>query len=277
MFFLRPSAQTNQIVTYCLAVAAHVANVEVHAVCVMSNHWHLVVTDREGRLPEFLRWAHQLIAKCINASLGRWENMWSAENTNVVELVDDATVLEKIAYVIANPTAAGLVNAPKKWPGVLTTRLGQTLAAKRPDVFFREDGEMPKGVELRCTRPDIFRGLGAREVDLKLAELVTQQVREARNALRRDGRTFVGAKGVLAQAISRAAYTDQARRTLQPRIAGKGRPYRTALRRLKAFWEAYRIALADWRRGNRASIFPVGSYEMPRLHGAVCLQARCAT
>jgi hypothetical protein len=39
MFFLRPSALTNQIVTYCLALAAHVANVEVHAVCVMSNHW----------------------------------------------------------------------------------------------------------------------------------------------------------------------------------------------------------------------------------------------
>jgi REP element-mobilizing transposase RayT len=277
MFFLRPSAQTNQIVTYCLAVAAHVANVEVHAVCVMSNHWHLVVTDCEGRLPEFLRWAHQLIAKCINASLGRWENMWSAEDTNVVELVDDATVLEKIAYVIANPTAAGLVNAPTKWPGLLTTRLGQRLSAKRPDVFFRKDGEMPEEVEVRCTRPDIFRGLSAREVDLKLAELVARQVREARDALRRAGRTFLGARGVLKQAISQTAYTDEVRRTLRPRVAGKGKPYRAALQRLKTFWEAYRIALSDWRRGNRASVFPVGSYEMPRLHGAVCLLPRGVT
>jgi REP element-mobilizing transposase RayT len=224
MFFLRPSAQTNQIVTYCLALAAHIANVEVHAVCAMSNHWHLVVTDRDGRLPEFLRWAHQLIAKCINASLGRLENMWSAEDTSVVELVDDATVLEKIAYVIANPTAAGLVNVPGRWPGVLTTRLGQRLSAKRPDVFFRKDGEMPERIELRCTRPDIFRGLSAREVDLELAELVARQVRQARDALRRAGRTFLGAKSVLKLAMSRAAYTDEARRTLRPRVAGKGRP-----------------------------------------------------
>jgi hypothetical protein len=40
---------------------------------VMSNHHHLVVTDRRGALPDFLRELHRLTAKAINASQGQWK------------------------------------------------------------------------------------------------------------------------------------------------------------------------------------------------------------
>jgi hypothetical protein len=106
-------------------------------------------------------------------------------------------------------------------------------------------------------------------VDLKLADLVARRVKEARTVKRQQGNKFLGVSGVLKQAISRSAYTDELRRTLRPRVAGKGQPYRDALRRLKLFWEAYRIALRDWRAGDRSAVFPVGSYLMPRLHGAI--------
>lgn len=107
-FLLRPSRRTNQLVRYCLAVAAHKTRVQLHAVCFMSNHWHGVVTDPFARLPEFLEHFHRLLAKAQNASLGRWENLWSSDKTSVVLLVSDQDVLEKMAYTMANLLKAAL-------------------------------------------------------------------------------------------------------------------------------------------------------------------------
>ncbi len=44
-FLLRPSAEVTQLLGFLLAVAADRFAVEVHAFCVMSNHFHLIVTD----------------------------------------------------------------------------------------------------------------------------------------------------------------------------------------------------------------------------------------
>ncbi|RMH42670.1 MAG: hypothetical protein D6689_07445, partial [Deltaproteobacteria bacterium] len=60
-FWLKPTKLTNQIVAYCVAYAATITGVELHALCVLSNHWHAVLTDPEGRLPEFMHWAHKHI------------------------------------------------------------------------------------------------------------------------------------------------------------------------------------------------------------------------
>ena len=116
-FLLRPSVVSNEIVEYCLALAADQTGVELHAVCVMSNHWHAVVSDPFACLPEFLERVHRLTARALNASLGRWENFWSSDKPSVVRLVTEQAVLDEMAYVLANPTAAGLVNSPREWPG----------------------------------------------------------------------------------------------------------------------------------------------------------------
>src|SRR4051812_41347670 len=118
-FRLRPCAETNRIFTYCLAFAMQKTGVVLHAACVMSNHHHLIVTDPNGVLPDFLRELHRLTAKAMNAAQGEWENLWAAEPCNVVRLVTDDDVEEKIAYVIANPVAAGLVKKPDEWPGLM--------------------------------------------------------------------------------------------------------------------------------------------------------------
>jgi hypothetical protein len=39
---------------------------------VMSNHHHMVVSDPNGVLPDFLREFHRTMAKAINASQGQW-------------------------------------------------------------------------------------------------------------------------------------------------------------------------------------------------------------
>jgi hypothetical protein len=185
-FLLKPSRRTNQLVRYCLGVAAAKTGLLLHAVCFMSNHWHGVVSDPLARLPEFLEHFHRLLAKAQNASLGRWENLWSSDKTSVVLLVFDEDVLEKMAYTIANPTAAGLVRSPREWPGVITTPsrafrvaqqrahcdsgcIGERYSVDMPDVFFDPEGTLPETVKLELTRPPIYPQLDQAQLARHLA------------------------------------------------------------------------------------------------------------
>jgi REP element-mobilizing transposase RayT len=260
-FLLKPSRRTNELVRYCLGVAADQTGVLLHAVCVMSNHWHGVVTDPFARLPEFLERFHRLLARAQNASLGRWENLWSSDKTSVVLLVTDDDVLEKMAYTVANPTAAGLVRSPRDWPGVVTTRIGERSAVAMPDVFFDPEGGMPPSVTLEFTRPPIYPQLETALLARLLATAVERRVREAREMLIRQGRKFLGAKAVRQQAFDAVPKTVEPRRNPNPRIAASHTPERVqAIRNLLAFLRAYRDAWRAWRLGKRDQVFPAGTY-----------------
>lgn len=113
-------------------------------------------------------------------------------------------MLEKMAYTIVNPTAAGLVRSPRQWPGVITTRVGEQRTVKMPDVFFDPEGSLPETVRLELTRPPIYPQLDSNALARHLASAVERHVREARQALTHQGRKFLGAKVVLRQDFNAA-------------------------------------------------------------------------
>ena len=76
-FFLRPDPALNQVFKYVLAYVAAKTGVMVHMAIVLSNHFHLIVTDPEARRPEFMRELDSLIARAMNTLYGRGENFWS--------------------------------------------------------------------------------------------------------------------------------------------------------------------------------------------------------
>ncbi|WP_437591717.1 transposase [Sorangium sp. So ce1000] len=269
---LRPSVETNQVFLYCLAVAAERTEIELHAFVVMSNHWHAVLTDPEARLPQFLQLLHRLVASCMNASLGRTENFWSAEHASIVALESAEDVLDKIAYVITNPTAAGLVRSPEEWPGVITRRLGERHAATVPEVYFRRHGaRLPERARIDCTVPPLLRHLDAETIDRRLRALVARNVRQARSKVRDSGRTFLGADGARTMSPWRTAATPEPLRRLRPTLAARDPHGReAAIARLRAFRSTYRTALSRWRSGDRSAHFPEGTYLMRVLHGACC-------
>jgi len=273
-FLLRPSRLTNELIRYCLGVAAMQTGMELHAVCFMSNHWHGVVTDPLARLPEFLERFHRLLARAQNVSLGRSENLWSSEKTSVVHLVSEEDVLEKMAYTMANPTSAGLVWSPHEWPGVVTLRIGERRLAEMPRVFFDRSGNLPKTVMLDLVRPRIFTALDDQGLAVRLASVVERLVRNARASLLHRGLRFLGAKAVLRQPFVAVAASAVPRRNLNPRIAARDRRQRIdALRRLIDFRRAYREALNAWRTGLRDVVFPAGTYALRIYAGVSCAPA----
>jgi putative transposase len=276
-FLLKPSRRTNQLVRYCLAVAATETGVLLHAVCFMSNHWHGVVSDPYARLPEFLERFHRLFAKAQNAHLGRWENLWSSDKSSVVLLVSDDDVLEKMSYTIANPTAAGLVRSPSEWPGVITTRIGERWSVAMPDTFFDPEGSLPECIELEFTRPPIYPQVDQTELARHLADAVARRVRDARSALAREGRSFLGVRAVLHQSFGASPRSVEPRRSPSPRIAAAHTAERVqAIQHLLAFLRDYRAAWQAWRMGRRDQIFPAGTYAL-RIYARVACAPACPT
>jgi REP element-mobilizing transposase RayT len=271
--FLRPSEPTSRIILYVLALAARRFNVAIHAFCVLSNHIHLVVTDRDGNLPAFQQYLAALVARAVNASLGRWESFWAPSTYSAVVLATPDDVVSKTAYVLANPVAAGLVRHGSEWPGLRTApeKLGHrvVLAAPKPTMFFRSAGYLPDVAELELTAPP---GLGSEEFGCRVRDEVSEREERARRDAAARGAGFLGTRRVLAQRPWARPRTVEPRRGLAPRVAARD-PWKRAeaLGRVREFLRAYEEARVAFARGAREAVFPAGTYLL-----RVALGVRCA-
>jgi REP element-mobilizing transposase RayT len=274
-FLLRPSRDTNDIFLYILAVAAERFGILVHAFCVLSNHFHLVLTDPNAQLPRFEQYLDSLVARAVNASLGRWETFWAPSSYSAVVLATPADIVAKSAYVLANPVAAGLVRQGKDWPGLWSApdQIGAApIVVQRPKNFFRAKGYMPERAALVLTVPPGFddQAQFRRRVAQELAALEN----EAARALAAEGRAFLGAAKVLAQKPTARPAPGEPRRTLNPRVAARDKWKRIeALSRLVEFLRRYREAWRARRAGVTNVLFPAGTYLLRVAHGVPCAAA----
>ena len=271
-FLLQPSPITNGVFRYVLAVAARRFGVRVHAYCVLSNHFHLVVTDPAARLPAFEQYLDSLVARALNASLGRWEAFWAPASYSAVSLPSPDDVVDKAAYVLANPVAAGLVRRGRDWPGLWSDPGqigGDAIVVERPAVFFRAGGEMPEAIPLELTTPPGFAVPG--DFQSLLASALAAREEQAALELSSEGRAFLGQKRVLAQSPRARPPQGEPRRKLKPRVAGRDKWKRIeALGRLSEFLRAYREAWTALKAGVRDAIFPAGTYWLRVAHGVRC-------
>lgn len=277
-FLLRPDPFVNSVFLYCLAVAAERFGIEIHAACVLSDHYHLLVTDVTGVLPRFMHWLNEYVAKILNARLGRRETFWGPGSYSAVRCVDEDAILDLLLYVYANPVAAGLVHRSGEWPGVWSSpddlrRPGRQV--NRPRAFFREGGSTPRSATLVYRAPEILK---ARFGDTLVAELkirLAKRELEQQREFAASGRSFLGRKAVLDESTEKRASSYEAPRTLSPRIAARWRECRNAgLGELREFLRRYREALTEWLRGDRSMVFPAGTYLMRVRFGVTC--AECA-
>lgn len=263
---LRPDTATNNAFIYCLAVAAKRCGITVLLPCAMSNHYHVVIYDHDGRYPEFVEHFHKLLARSQNCLRGRRENFWASEQASVVRLLDRNAVLDKLVYTAANPILAHLVDRVYHWPGVngLAALLkARTMKASRPRHFFRLNGEMPQEVELQLSIPpelgpasDVIAELRAR---INAVELEHDTLR------RHTGKRVLGRRAVLQQSWRSYPISDEPRRKLRPHMASRNRWAKMeALLRNRVFIEQY-VRARDALREGIPIPFPPGTYWLRRF------------
>lgn len=270
---LRPDREFNQLCLYLLAVYCERYGIELHAVVFMSTHEHLIVTDRDGRIPDFLRDYHRELALGTKV-LRRWEgSLWDSEPTSRVQLCTSQAVVEKLAYIMANPVDAALVHRAEEWPGITTLphELGtRTWTAERPDFYFDPDNpQWPKTATLRLTMP--HTPWEPQEVRHRVEQEVKHLEGKAHDQARAHGWHVLGRSAVLRKSPYERATSWEPLRGLNPQIAvgrGQRQVFFQAVKVLRAFRQAYRNALEKWREGYRTVVFPAATWQMRWLHGA---------
>jgi REP element-mobilizing transposase RayT len=271
---LHPDPALNDLFIYCLAVTARRHGVLVHAAVLMSTHEHLVLTDTRGQLPRFLHELHRIVALGVKV-LRKWEGaVWDDEKTSVVELRTPQAVIEKLAYVMANPVAAGLVRNASDWPGITTqpNDLGRgRRTASRPDFYFDPANPCwPSNATLELSMPPHL-GISEKTArDAVAAELGALEA-AAHARVRAEGGSFLGKARLRSLSPYDRATSREPLRARNPTFAvgrGQSDAFFHAVAMLRAFRQAYREARERWRAGTRDAVFPLGTWMMRWLHAA---------
>ncbi len=275
-FLLRPDPAVNEAVLEWLTRAQRAyPGVHLFGLCVMSNHLHLLVRDTRGELAAWASYLLGNLARSINAIRGRrgvvFERRYSAE-----PVLDEAALLDRLAYLVTNPVQAGLCSQSRHWPGlVLWSRTGQPewhevswvgrRAYRRARYRARQRGGAPPS-------PDAFRVRGtlvihplATEIGPgsegggETAEAIAARERELAAERRRSGRPAMTRREVLAQDWQAAPR--RPKRSPRPPCHASERSLRQAfVEGFREFVEAFREASAQWRLGIRPISFPPWSY-----------------
>ena len=278
--FLKPIKEINEIVRYGLGLSLErFAGIKLHGYVFMGNHMHLVLTDEDGVLSDFMAYLCAHIARAANRLWDRGERFWGGGSFHSCELVDHKTIVAKLLYVILNPVKAGLVCEASEWPGAISLpdQIGTCQRVQRPTSAYyagrKCSPERPPSVKLELSPPKGSEG-GAAIFAAALTLSVTQGEEKIQAEFEGEGRSFLGASAILAQKHTTAI--GSSRPTYQradPVACGTDSARRQeALEEIYAFREAYRQARAQWLEGVEDVVFPLGTNGLRRRFGVAVVE-----
>ena len=270
-FRFLPTRHVVELIWYILAVMTQRSGVQIHEVIFMSNHCHLLLTDRDGVLPDFMRDLNSLLSRGLNALRGSTGSNVE-KSYNIVTPTDGAKVVEHAVYALTNPCNAHLVKRAAQWQGVTTLGLeyGRTVTLRRPsgglwksiadalanlqrkprstartsEGRLRHAGRttLPETVELALVRPAVM----LEHSDVALRELIRAEVRRVEDRLiverRGAGRDVMGMRRVLSQSYTDTPTTSRVLFQTTPRVSGRTWARLEALGRRLEFERAHAVA-----------------------------------
>lgn len=269
------------IIGSCLARAIDHFAVQLYGFVWMSNHGHLLLRAPKNNLPEFMTYLNGQIALEVNRFLGRRHQLW-ARRYSAAQVLDEAMELELLAYILANPQNAGLVESIEDWVGLssasflLQNRTEQYLWFHRS--AWHEHGRPTNIAPFLSTMtlqqtllPQLERGQ-KHELPAKIRELIRQKSNHGpvlRSGLpkhvHKNKSTQVWRRRLANRAFIPTDRSMSSQRSPQP-LCHTTRP---ALRARyeewhRAFRAAYRESASHYRKGRINIAFPPGSFPPSR-------------
>lgn len=87
---------------------------DVYAVCLMTNHYHLVVEGMRDLISRGMHRLNGVYAESFNAKYGRSGHLWG-DRFALWQVRDEAHLQATCAYVLQNPVRAGLCERAADW------------------------------------------------------------------------------------------------------------------------------------------------------------------
>jgi REP element-mobilizing transposase RayT len=162
MFLLSPDKRLIDALLYCVAFTAKKHGIELHALVLMLNHYHLVATDTRGVRPLFMEDLNGLMARCVKHfhkqdSKPMHGPVWAPEHSYAkLWLESDEALFKSLAYVMSNPVAAAAVAYTKDWPSFVSKpedMLQSDMVFTRPECLSKH---LPATARLRFSVPSVF-------------------------------------------------------------------------------------------------------------------------
>ena len=98
-----------------LARAIRTYRWDPYVVCLMTNHFHLVIDTTVEAMSRGIQWLDGLYAQLFNHRWGRTGHLFG-ERFRSKPIEDEEHLVETVRYVLANPVRAGLCESPEDWP-----------------------------------------------------------------------------------------------------------------------------------------------------------------
>ena len=280
--FLRPGRAENEILLGVLGYALERHAVRLHAVTVLSNHYHLLLTPSDAdELARFMNLVNSKLAREFCRLRGWSGHLWSDRYTAILVSAEEAAQVQQLRYVLGQGCKEGLVARPADWQGVQSAstlcsgdeldgwwfdRSAEGEARRRGQRPGRYDHATRYAVEL--TPIPVWAHLSEEAYRQRVCELVAA-IEEETATMHRQGRTRpAGSKAVRRKnPLAVAAAPARRARPLVHAVSRKVREsYRAAYRE---FVLCFRGAALHARTESRAAhslrrLFPEGSFP-PRL------------
>lgn len=126
--------------------------------CLMTNHYHLLVTTLQPNLSRGMRDLNGLYAQWFNRRHGRDGHLFQGRYRAIL-IERDEHLLAAVAYLVRNPVRAGICQAPGEWPW--SSHL--VLLGQRPPGFLAADELLHYLAPERQTARDLYRALTEEE------------------------------------------------------------------------------------------------------------------
>ena len=269
---LRPSEELNRLVLGVLGRALRRYDVELHAFVFAGNHAHFLLTPANGKaLADFMAYVNRRVS-LEAGKLHDWEGTLWARRYRSIAVVDEASQIARLRYLLQHGTKEGFVATPAEWPGancVSALVTGAPLTGIWVDrSAMYEAWRAGKSVEqqdfeteyrVRLTPLPCWSHLSPAMYQRRCAEMVADIERETAERNAELGREPLGVAWVLAQnPHDKPRNTHKSPAPLVHAATEKAR--RAFVDAYRAFVAAYRQAAEQLRWGAQDVEFPVGAF-----------------
>jgi REP element-mobilizing transposase RayT len=206
-----PEAKLNHILGGIIAFYAIKYKITIYAVIILGNHYHILCSGPEAKIPLFAENINREMAHRTNRLLSRRGFLWGRRYDDQLT-IENVDALEALIYITTNPVRHGLVSHPKHWPGVSTY---PQLLGKKPKVFgffnyieyrkakskdpFVSLKDFETKVPLEIKAIPIYKNLLEEERISKINKLIEDKVKYYQKQRKAEGKGFLGRKNVCAQ------------------------------------------------------------------------------